>query len=70
MNILLNTPLPVSAVAKKEFDNKVLMLFLSLLVGMVLTGLAYVNLTKYHIENSSLNTEELPKTAPQVYEYV
>lgn len=46
MNIILNTPLPVSAVSKKDFDNKILFLFLLFMAVMVGLGLLFVDVTK------------------------
>lgn len=69
MNIVLNTPLPVFAAAKQEYDDKILFFFLILMSILIILGLVFVNFARELSNNRPPNTYE--QVAPsKLTEYV
>lgn len=57
-NIILNAPLPT--VSKQEYDNKILLAFLILMVILATMGLFFVNISKEVLKNAPLKQENMP----------
>ena len=58
MNMVLNSPLTVLP-QTREYDNKILFVFLGLMLFMVVLGLLFVNLTKSLSQKDSFNVEKI-----------
>ncbi|MBI2330177.1 hypothetical protein HYU94_02210 [Candidatus Daviesbacteria bacterium] len=46
MNTLINTPLLKTASLKTEFDNKIIVVFLTLVIFLLIAGLLFIDLLK------------------------
>lgn len=57
MNILIDTPLLKSAPLKKNFDNKVLVVFLGIIFSLVILGLVFIDITRGFFPSSRINQE-------------
>ncbi len=62
MNILINTPLLKSPALKENFDNKVLIIFLTLITALIVLGLVFIDFMKSQAGNSPKNSEETRET--------
>ncbi|MBI2599335.1 hypothetical protein HYW43_00240 [Candidatus Daviesbacteria bacterium] len=65
MNIILDTPLPTSVISKRSYDNKILLIFLALMIFLITTGLFLLDANGF--ENtvnpqSPANTQESQDT--------
>lgn len=49
MNIILNTPLPSTANSRKDYDNTILYLFLSLFSILIILGVFFVDMTSRNL---------------------
>lgn len=45
MNILLDSPLPSSVLSKRDYDNRILMIFLIIMVLLISIGLLFLNVS-------------------------
>lgn len=68
MNILINTPLLNSPALKEEFDNKILVLFLTVIIVLVILGVLFLDIIQIFQKPSSLN-EERPSELPKALMY-
>lgn len=57
MNILINTPLLSSSALKENFDNKVLIIFLTLIFILVILGLFFIDITRTFSGSASQDKE-------------
>ena len=46
MNVFINTPFLTSSGVKNNFDNKILVFFVGLIIVLVFLGLFFIDLTK------------------------
>lgn len=53
MNVLINTPLLRSQSLKKNFDNKIIIVFLGLIFALVILGLLFVDITQLLFSSAS-----------------
>lgn len=70
MNILINTPLLKSTALRTDFDNKIIIVFLGLIIGLVILGLVFINLMRTFSSPFPPNEEgpaELPKIRATMY---
>lgn len=56
MNVILNTPLLNSNILRQNFDNKIIIIFLSLILILVILGLLFLYLIRTY--NSPTPMEE------------
>lgn len=63
MNILINTPLLPSSL-KESFDNKILIIFLTLIFILVILGLLFIDITRA-FSGSASQDKESPSNAPK-----
>lgn len=68
MNILLDTPLLRTSTLKKEFDNRVLLVFMLIIYILVFLGLFLVSLTKEFSNTSPVETKG-PQNSPKITRY-
>lgn len=57
MNIVLNSPIRTIS-HRRNHDNKILFIFLSLIILLIGLGLVFINVTKNISNSSKINTEE------------
>ncbi len=46
MNVLISTPLLRSQSLKKNFDNKIIVVFLGLIFALIILGILFVDITQ------------------------